>query len=137
MEDQGWVAWFVIAADNGKPITIYGDGKQVRDLLFVEDLLNMYDASISKIETSAGKIYNVGGGSDKTIAIWTEFAPYLEKLIGHEIPIDHADWRPGDQRIFVSDIRKAKKELDWQPKVGVEEGIRRLYEWVTNNRSLF
>lgn len=137
MEDQGWVAWFVIAADNGKPITIYGNGKQVRDLLFIEDLLNMYDASISQIEASAGKVYNVGGGSDNTIAIWTEFAPHLEKLIGHEIAIDHADWRPGDQRIFVSDIRKASMELDWQPMIGVEEGIQRLYEWVSNNRTLF
>lgn len=137
MEDQGWVAWFVIAADGGKPITIYGDGKQVRDLLFVEDLLNMYDAAISQIDKSAGQIYNVGGGVKNTIAIWTEFAPYLEKLTGRQIPIDHADWRPGDQRIFVSDIRKAKKELGWQPHVGVEEGIRRLYEWVTSNQLLF
>jgi CDP-paratose 2-epimerase len=137
MEDQGWVAWFVIAADGGKPITIYGDGKQVRDLLFVEDLLNMYDAAIGKIDVSAGQVYNVGGGVKNTIAIWTEFAPYLEKLIGKQIPIDHADWRPGDQRIFVSDIRKAKKELGWAPRVGVEEGIRRLYDWVTANRVLF
>jgi CDP-paratose 2-epimerase len=137
MEDQGWVAWFVIAAVGGKPITIYGNGKQVRDLLFVDDLLNMYDAAIGKIEKSAGQVYNVGGGSKNTIAIWTEFAPYLEKLTGREIPIEHADWRPGDQRIFVSDIGKAKKELDWQPRVGVEEGIHRLYEWVTGNQVLF
>jgi CDP-paratose 2-epimerase len=137
MEDQGWVAWFVIAANAGKPITIYGDGKQVRDLLFVDDLLNMYDAAIEKIETSAGQVYNVGGGSKNTISIWTEFAPYLEKLTGRKIPIEHADWRPGDQRIFVSDISKAKNELGWQPRVEVEEGIRRLYEWVVGNNALF
>ncbi len=137
MEDQGWVAWFIIAADAGKQITIYGNGKQVRDLLFVDDLLDMYDACIEKIEKAAGQVYNVGGGSGNTIAIWTEFAPYLEKLANRKIPIQHADWRPGDQRIFVSDIRKAEIELGWKPAVGVEDGIRRLHGWVTENRVLF
>lgn len=137
MEDQGWVAWFIIAADGGKPITIYGNGKQVRDILFVDDLLDMYDAAIEKINKSAGQVYNVGGGKMNTIAIWTEFAPYLETLTGRKISIQRAGWRPGDQRIFVSDIRKAENELGWKPAFGVEEGIRRLHQWVTENRALF
>lgn len=137
VEDQGWVAWFLIAAVTGKPITIYGDGKQVRDLLYVEDLLDAYDAAINQLETAAGKIYNVGGGPDKTMSVWKEFGPILARLFGHPIKVQHSDWRPGDQRIYVSDIRKAEAELGWKPAVGVEEGIRRLYDWIQANRDLF
>ncbi len=137
IEDQGWVAWFVIAAVTGKPITIYGDGKQVRDVLFVEDLLDAYDGAQTCIDKSAGQVYNLGGGSDKTLAIWTEFEPILEKLLGHKVNVGRSTWRPGDQKIFVSDIRKAGRDLGWKPKVGVQEGITRLYDWVQANRSLF
>lgn len=137
IEDQGWVAWFVIAALTGKPITIYGDGKQVRDLLFVEDLLNAYDAALSQPEKSAGNIYNVGGGPANTMSVWTEFGPILAELFGHEIKVGWGDWRPGDQRIFVSDIRKAEQELGWKPKVGVKAGIRQLFEWAQANVNLF
>lgn len=137
VEDQGWVAWFLIAAVTGKPITIYGDGKQVRDLLYVEDLLNVYDAALERLETAAGKIYNVGGGPAKTMSVWKEFGPILAQLFGHPIEVEHSDWRPGDQRIYVSDIRKAEAELGWKPAVGVEEGIHRLYEWIQANRDLF
>ncbi len=137
VEDQGWVAWFIIAAVTGRPITIYGDGKQVRDILFVEDLINAYDAAAERIDTVAGSVYNVGGGAANTISIWMEFAPMLEKLSGHPIPVEKGDWRPGDQPVYVSDIRKAERELGWQPKVDVENGIRRLYEWVVANQKLF
>jgi CDP-paratose 2-epimerase len=137
IEDQGWVAWFVIAALMGRPITIYGDGKQVRDVLFVDDLLDAYDAALERIETAAGRVYNLGGGPDKTLAIWTEFEPILEKLLERKIVVSRGAWRPGDQKIFVSDIRKAGRELGWSPKVGVQEGIVRLYDWVQANRSLF
>jgi CDP-paratose 2-epimerase len=137
VEDQGWVAWFIIAAVTGHPITIYGDGKQVRDILYVEDLLDAYDAGILKAGKSGGKVYNVGGGAANTIAIWTEFAPMLEKLCGHSIKVEHGDWRPGDQSVYVSDIEKAHKELGWQPKVSAEEGIGRLYQWVVENKHLF
>lgn len=137
IEDQGWVAWFVIAAITGRPISIYGDGKQVRDVLFIEDLLDVYDLAIANPGVSAGKVYNIGGGADKTISVWKEFGPLLEKLTGKSIPVGWGDWRPGDQKVYVSDIRKAETELGWKPKVGVEEGITRLFEWVTANRNLF
>lgn len=137
VEDQGWVAWFIIAAVTGKPITIYGDGKQVRDLLYVEDLLNAYDAALDHLDTAAGQVYNIGGGADKTMSVWLEFGPILEKLFGRPVEVAHSDWRPGDQRIYVSDIRKAQSELGWTPTVGVEEGIRRLHDWVIANRDLF
>lgn len=137
VEDQGWVAWFVIAAAAGRKMTIYGDGKQVRDLLFVEDLLNAYDLAVANIKTAAGNVYNLGGGSRNVISVWNEFAPILEKRIGHSLTVEHADWRPGDQRIYVSDIRKAQNELGWSPKISVEEGIKILHDWVKANIHLF
>jgi CDP-paratose 2-epimerase len=137
VEDQGWVAWFVIAAQTGRPITVYGDGKQVRDVLYVEDLLNAYDTAIATIGRSAGRVYNVGGGAENILAIWTEFGPLLEKLAGKPVATARGDWRPGDQRVFVADVRKAEIELGWRPKVGVEEGIRRLFQWVQENPGLF
>lgn len=137
VEDQGWVAWFVIAAVSGRPITIYGDGKQVRDVLFVEDLMNAYDAALGNLNVSAGQVYNVGGGPANTMSIWMDFEPILERLLGRPVPTSKGDWRPGDQRIYVSDIRKAKQELNWAPQVGVAEGVERLYRWVMDNRNLF
>ena len=137
VEDQGWVAWFVIAALFGSPITIYGDGKQVRDLLYVGDLLDAYDAAVARIDQAAGQIYNVGGGPENQLSVWREFEPLLENLLGRPIPVTWAGWRPGDQRIFVADVRKAARELDWRPQVSVPEGIGRLYRWVSENRALF
>ena len=137
VEDQGWVAWFVIAAVRREPITIYGDGKQVRDVLYIDDLLDVYDAAVERIETTEGDVYNVGGGPAHTLSIWSEFRPLLEELVGQAIPVSYDDWRPGDQRIYVSDIRKAEQDLEWRPQVGVEDGVRRLYEWVVSNEDLF
>lgn len=137
IEDQGWVAWMVIAAVTGRQITIYGDGKQIRDILHVDDLLDAYDAAVEKIDTAAGQVYNIGGGPANTMSIWTEFGPMLENLLARPIPVARAGWRPGDQKVFVADICKAERELGWRPKVGVESGVKRLFEWVTANRELF
>jgi CDP-paratose 2-epimerase len=137
IEDQGWVAWFIIAAVMGKPITIYGDGKQVRDILFVDDLLNAYDLAVEKNDVARGQVYNLGGGPDNVMSIWAEFQPKLEKLLGKSIKVARGDWRPGDQRVFYADIRKAEKELGWMPKVNVEAGVQKLFEWVKENRNLF
>jgi CDP-paratose 2-epimerase len=137
VEDQGWVAWFLIAAVTGQPITIYGDGKQVRDVLWVEDLLDLYQLAIDKIEVAAGKVYNVGGGPDYTLAVWSELGPMMEGLLRRKVPVSFDAWRPGDQRIFVADIRLAERELGWRPKTSREEGVRQLYEWVASNRTLF
>jgi CDP-paratose 2-epimerase len=137
IEDQGWMAWLMIATVLGKPITIYGNGKQVRDMLYVEDLLNAYQAAIDRIDVAAGQVYNVGGGPQNTISIWKEFGPALAGLVGREIPVDWQDWRPGDQRIYVSDIRKANRDLEWEPHVTLPQGIKRLYDWISANRQLF
>jgi CDP-paratose 2-epimerase len=137
IEDQGWVAWFVIAAILGRQITIYGDGKQVRDVLHVDDLLDAYDAAIEKIDQVAGQVYNIGGGPRNVMSVWAEFGPMLEKLLGKEIPVARGDWRPGDQRVFYADIRKAERELGWKPKIGVQQGVERLFKWVRENKQLF
>lgn len=137
LEDQGWVAWFVIAALKGRPITIYGDGKQVRDVLFIEDLLDAYDAAVEHIDVAAGQIYNIGGGPENTLSVWAEFGPILEELLGRPIQVSYADWRPGDQRVYISDIRKAQRELGWTPRTPVREGIQKLFEWAKENIHLF
>jgi CDP-paratose 2-epimerase len=121
----------------GKPISLYGDGKQVRDILYVDDLLDAYDAAVNNISVASGQIYNVGGGSENTLSVWAQFGPILEKLVGHPIPIKKGDWRPGDQRIYISDIRKAKSILNWEPKINVDNGIRLLFDWVKSNHELF
>jgi CDP-paratose 2-epimerase len=127
----------IIAAVTGRPLTIYGDGKQIRDVLHVDDLLNAYDAAIAKIDTVKGQVYNLGGGPENTMSIWTEFGPLLEKLLGKPVSVRRSDWRPGDQKVFVADIRKARRELGWKPKVSVDEGVRGLFEWVRKNKDLF
>lgn len=137
VEDQGWAAHFVIAAVTGRPITIYGDGKQVRDMLFIDDLIGAYLAALERIDTVSGHIYNIGGGPHNTLSIWVEFRPLLERLVGKPIEVHYGDWRPGDQPVYVSDISLAARELNWQPRVSLPEGIGRLVRWVEANRTFF
>jgi CDP-paratose 2-epimerase len=137
IEDQGWVAWFIIAALKDHPITIYGDGKQIRDLLFIDDLLDAYDLALANISRSQGEVFNVGGGIDNSISIWVEFSKILEEISGKLIKVDRKDWRPGDQKVYISDISKIRKELGWNPKMNVENGIARLYNWAEENIELF
>jgi CDP-paratose 2-epimerase len=136
-EDQGWVAWFIIATLMGKPLTVYGDGKQIRDLLYIDDLVKAYDMAYQQGAKSKGQIYNIGGGTENTMSVWYDFGPILNSLFGRNISVTFKNWRPGDQKVYVSDIRKARKELGWQPEVSVKEGIKKLYSWVRENKSLF
>ncbi len=137
VEDQGWVSWFIIAVLLKKPITIYGNGKQVRDLLYIDDLVAAYNAAIDQPERTGGQIFNIGGGPENVISVWKEFGPMLEKLNGMRIPVKYSDWRPGDQVIYVSDIRKAEQVFGWKPRVSVEEGITKLFQWASSNQDLF
>ncbi|HET9589213.1 MAG TPA: GDP-mannose 4,6-dehydratase, partial [Anaerolineales bacterium] len=137
IEDQGWLAWMMIAAVTGRQITIYGDGKQVRDVLHVNDLLDAYDIAAEKIDVARGQVYNIGGGPRNVLAVWAEFGPILERLLGRKVEVAHADWRPGDQRVFYADFGKAKRELGWEPKIDLEEGLEMLFEWVKQNKALF
>jgi CDP-paratose 2-epimerase len=137
VEDQGWVAHFIISSVLGRHITIYGDGKQVRDILYVDDLLDAFQSAVDKIDVSAGQVYNVGGGPENTISVWAEFGQIIEELLGRKIEVSYDEWRPGDQPVYVSDTSKARRELGWQPRVSAREGIERLFHWVADNRSLF
>ena len=137
MEDQGWLAWFTIAVLTGKPITIYGDGGQVRDVLFVEDLIDAYLAAIDRIDDVAGQVFNIGGGPEYSLAVWSEFGPMLERLFMREIPVTYEDWRPGDQKVFISNIDKARRQLEWSPKVSPEVGIPMMASWIRENQSYF
>ena len=137
IEDQGWVAWFIIAAVLGRPITIYGDGKQVRDLLYIDDLVSLFDLTFKKIDKVSGQAFNIGGGPKFTVSIWQEFEPLISKYLGKKIRVKYSDWRPGDQKVYISDIRKTKKLLGWTPKVGVKEGLEKLVSWVQENKELF
>lgn len=136
VEDQGWVAWFTIAAVTGRPITIYGDGLQVRDVLYVDDLLDAYDAAIANIDAVKGRAINLGGGPANVLAI-REVLDLIAPRLGHGIPVTHADWRPGDQRVFVADVSRARDLLGWTPSTPVDAGVGRLYDWVVANRTMF
>lgn len=135
IEDQGWVAWFTIAAAFGKTITIYGDGKQIRDVLFIDDLIKAYDMALKNREIVNGQAYNIGGGRFQMSLL--ELLAFLENFIGHKIPIEFSDWRPGDQKVYVSNNAKAKRDFDWGPSTSVEEGVEKLYRWVKDNKKIF
>ena len=135
-EDQGWVAWFMIASQLGRPITIYGDGKQVRDILFIDDLLDAYDAGFARAGQVSGRAFNIGGGIHNILSL-KELVAFIELRTGAPLPFGLADWRPGDQKVFVSDIRRAQTELAWAPKVSCTQGLNLLYDWVGRNRELF
>lgn len=137
IEDQGWVAHFVIATVLQRPITVYGDGRQVRDLLHVSDLIQAYELGIQQIDAFKGQAFNIGGGPQNTLAVWSEFGPLLAELAAHPVSVQWGDWRPGDQRVFVANIDKAKQRLGWQPTISPAEGIRDLYNWVAANPTLF
>jgi CDP-paratose 2-epimerase len=133
-EDQGWVAWFALAAVFGLPITFYGDGLQVRDLLWVDDLVAAYVAAAQRRETVAGKAYNMGGGPAFRLSL-AELIQSLEERLSRTIPVATAPARLGDQKVFYCDIGRARKDLDWEPKVDPVEGVDRLVAWIEKNRS--
>jgi len=135
VEDQGWLAWFAICGLLGKEITIYGDGKQVRDLLFANDLVSCYLAAVERIDDVAGAIFNVGGGPDRCLSV-LEAIHALEELLGKKIPVKFDDWRPGDQHVFVSDIRKAKNTMGWEPHTDPMNGLAAMVKWMDENLSL-
>ncbi len=134
IEDQGWVAWLTIAAMLGKPITIYGTGKQVRDILFAGDLVRLYDIAFQHIDRISGRAYNVGGGPQNTLSL-LELVYHLGARFGYGVRPGYGPVRAGDQPIFVADIRALERDLDWKPEVGVEEGISRMHAWLAANRA--
>ena len=134
VEDRGWLAWFAIAAILNEPITIYGDGKQVRDVLYITDLIEAYDAFI-KSDLPHG-VFNIGGGHQKTLSL-LECLNILEEITGKKSPLKFSDWRASDQKVYISDISKAKEKLSWNPKIEPKEGVSKLVEWIDENRKIF
>jgi CDP-paratose 2-epimerase len=132
-EDQGWVAHFVLRALQGEPITIYGDGKQVRDLLFVEDLIDAMLFAQANMGAIAGQPFNIGGGAANTISL-LEIIALIAELEGRRPQVKFTDWRAADQRFYVSDIRRFTAATGWKPRVGVREGVRRLHRWLIEHR---
>jgi CDP-paratose 2-epimerase len=135
-EDQGWVAHFVISSIFDKPLTIYGDGKQVRDVLFVEDVNRLVESALTNIRRVKGEVFNIGGGPQNTISL-LELISMLERKLNKKISYSFSDWRPADQKVYISDIRKAEKLLGWKPLVKPKEGVEQLIKWVYENKELF
>jgi CDP-paratose 2-epimerase len=129
-EDQGWVAHFLRQAVNQEPITIYGDGCQVRDLLFVDDLVDALLLAATQARDLAGRAFNIGGGR-ANIRSLREVVAMIEDLLGVPTAIRDGEWRAGDQRYYVSDTRSFGEATGWSPEVPPEVGLRRLHDWLT------
>jgi CDP-paratose 2-epimerase len=134
VEDQGWLAWFVIATLTGKPITIYGNGKQVRDVLYVKDLIDAFDRFL--LSNIRHAVFNMGGGPNNTLSL-LELLDILRTITGKHPKVYFSDWRASDQKVYVSDIRKVQQALGWSPVVPPQEGILRIINWVGENRHAF
>ena len=130
VEDQGWISWFTISTVLGNPITIYGDGKQVRDILYVDDLIEAYNAFIeSKLRH---EVFNMGGGPKITLSL-IELLDFLYVLLRKKPKIAYSDWREGDQKVYISNISKAFLKLGWTPKISSKEGIAKIVDWTTKH----
>lgn len=136
IEDQGWVAWFTIAAVLGKSITLYGDGWQTRDVLNVQDLAVAYEAAWNRRNEISGQSFNMGGGTNNTLCL-KDLLGFLESELEISIHPKYSQSRPGDQPAFICDIRKAQAQLNWNPEISVYEGVRELIQWVKENKNLF
>ncbi len=134
-EDQGWASWFCIAAMKGLPLKIYGDGKQVRDMLYVEDVVKAYDSFASSNTVTHG-VWNIGVGPKNTLSL-NECIAFLEEELSTKSDVSYHDWSPSDQRIYTSDIRPLKDELGWEPIVPPEEGLRRIIRFYGQHMDLF
>jgi len=133
-EDQGWVAHFILRALRGEAITLYGDGKQVRDVLYVEDLLNAFLLGEQHAQALAGRAFNIGGGPSNAISL-LDLLDRIELLHGRRPQVAFDDWRTGDQRYYVSDTRAFEQATGWRARVAAGDGIRRLYDWITEHRN--
>lgn len=128
-EDQGWVAHFARSLLGGAPITIYGDGCQVRDILWIDDLVAAMITALDRIDLTAGEILNMGGGAANAVSVRGAIERLME-ISERRVPVRTAPWRPGDQRIYVSDTSKARRLLGWVPGTRWDRGLERLVEWL-------
>jgi CDP-paratose 2-epimerase len=134
-EEQGWATWFAIALEEDLPLTVYGDGQQVRDMLHVDDVIKAYDAFI--MGNVRHGVWNLGGGPKNTLSV-NQCINVLQKNIGMSFSsVTYEDWRPSDQRIYTSDIRALKEELNWEPTIKPKEGLAGVQEWVHEVANVF
>ena len=131
IEDHGWITWLTISAVFGKKIKIFGNGKQVRDALYIDDLVRLFYKVAIKSKTK-GKIYNVGGGSRNSLSL-IQLIDTLQMKLNKKINHKKYDWRPGDQKIYISDISKVSSELNWKPKIKISDGLDNVINWVKLN----
>jgi CDP-paratose 2-epimerase len=129
VEDQGWLAHFAIQAINGKPITIFGDGNQVRDLLYIDDLIDAYLKAYKNIDKVSGQIFNIGGGVENAISL-NKSIKLLKVLLNTKIILKYKEVRPGDQKVYISDNSKLKKHLGFVVKTGYSNGLPKLLTWL-------
>jgi CDP-paratose 2-epimerase len=134
-EEQGWVAHFALRALQQAGITLYGDGKQVRDILFVTDLVDACMRAMSNIDRLSGRVFNIGGGPERAVSLH-EVLALLERSSGAPLDICFAPWRPGDQPYYVSDTRAFHGATGWQPQVDVRTGVATLWSWLREHRDL-
>jgi CDP-paratose 2-epimerase len=134
-EDQGWVAHFLIRALEGQPITIYGDGKQVRDILDVSDAVGAYVRALDRIDDVAGRAFNLGGGPDNAVSL-LQLVDEIRTIVGRDIELKFEDWRQGDQRWYVSDTHSARAALGLHRPRDWRMGVSRLAEWLASERGL-
>lgn len=132
-EDQGWVAHFLIRALAGEPVSIYGDGKQVRDVLHVDDAVAAYRGVLASIEAVKGQVFNLGGGPRNAVSLHLVLQE-IGRIIGRDVAVEYGDWRKGDQFYFVADTRKLQKTIGWRPRIAWREGIRDLADWLRRER---
>jgi len=128
-EDQGWVAHFARALLGGAPITIFGDGCQVRDVLWIGDLVSAMRTAMERVKERPGEVFNIGGGAENAVSI-RQVIDQLMQITDREVPVELAPWRPGDQRIYVTDTGRAEERLDWRPRTNWDDGLLRLVEWL-------
>jgi len=135
-EDQGWIAHFLYSALEDRPVTIYGDGRQVRDVLYVEDLVRAFEAARSGIEKTSGEVYNIGGGVENATSI-LDIIELIEKTTGKKLHYEMEQARAGDQRFYVTDFEKLRRDTGWHPRVNVRQTLESMYHWWKRNRALF
>jgi CDP-paratose 2-epimerase len=133
-EDQGWIAHFLLQSIQQRPITIYGDGHQVRDALFVDDAVDAWIGALDNVDGVRGRIFNLGGGPANAISL-RELLGFIAELRGSQPDVRFATWRPGDQPWYVSDIRAVSQALGWEPRIPVRQGLRRIERWLDSRVS--
>ena len=129
VSEQGWVVWFMYCKKYGIPLEVFGDGLQVRDCLYIEDLCRLYYLLVTQMDKFRGSVFNIGGGPDNSLSV-LELIHWLDKKDGEPLNISYKDWRVADHKVYISDITKVIETVGWFPRIGIEEGLQKTWEWV-------